>query len=70
MAAKLQALRYQLLGGALPKIDASGIAVMGAGQFLHGSKARSELGFDAEVSADEAIRRALNWFRGSGYING
>lgn len=68
--AKLQALRYRWLGGALPKIDATGIAVMSAGQFLDGSKARDELGFNAEVNTDDAIRRALVWFKSKGYING
>ena len=70
LVARLQALRYRWFGGALPKIDATGIAVMSAGQFLDGRKARDELGFNAEVNTDEAIRRALAWFRSKGYING
>lgn len=68
LVAKLQALRYRWFGGALPKIDATGIAVMSAGQFLDGSKAGDELGFQAAVSTDEAIRRAVDWFRAKGYI--
>lgn len=70
LVAKLQALRYRWFKGPLPKIDATGIAVMSAGQFLDGSKARNELGFHAEVNTGEAIRRALVWFKSRGYING
>ncbi len=65
----LQALRYRWFKGPLPKIDATGIAVMSAGQFLKGDKAQQELGFRASVSADEAIRRALQWFRQQGYLD-
>lgn len=70
LVARLQALRYRWFGGALPKIDATGIAVMSAGQFLDGSKAFNELGFKAAVDTDEAIRRALEWFRAKGYVQG
>lgn len=70
LVSRLQALRYQWFGGALPKIDATGIAVMSAGQFLDGSKAQNELGFHAEVTTDEAIRRALEWFKAQGYVHG
>ncbi|MBW2687796.1 MAG: NAD-dependent epimerase/dehydratase family protein [Deltaproteobacteria bacterium] len=63
----LQTLRYKL-GGNAPKISSTAIAVMSAGQFLDGSKAERELGFKAAVSLDEALRRALEWFRGVGYV--
>ncbi|MBW1906485.1 MAG: hypothetical protein JRG67_14770 [Deltaproteobacteria bacterium] len=63
----LQTLRYKL-GGNAPKISSTAIAVMSAGQFLDGSKAERELGFKAEVSLDEALRRALEWFRRVGYV--
>ena len=66
--AAIQSLRYQYLKGPLPKVDATAIAVMSAGQFLDGSKARRELGFEAQVGPDEAIRRALVWFRAQGYL--
>jgi dihydroflavonol-4-reductase len=68
LAAALQATRYRWFGGSLPRVDATAIAVMSAGQFLDGSKARRELGFVAEIGTEEAIRRALAWFRTQGYI--
>ena len=58
-----QTFRYRHLRGPEPKISESAIAVMSAGQFLDGSKAQLELGFQAQVSVDEAIGRALKWFR-------
>jgi dihydroflavonol-4-reductase len=65
---KLQSLRYRLLGGALPKVDATAIAVMSAGQFLSGKKAERELGFKAGTTVDMALERALAWFRAEGYV--
>ena len=69
LVAKLQALRYRWFKGPLPKVDATGIAVMSGGQFLIGTKAREELGFLASVSTDEAICRALQWFKAQGYVS-
>lgn len=66
--ALLQAARYRWLNGPLPKVDATAIAVMSAGQFLSGAKAERELGFRAEVSVVEALRRTLQWFRHIGLI--
>jgi dihydroflavonol-4-reductase len=68
--ATVQALRYRYLKGPLPKVDATAIAVMSSGQFLNGAKAERELGFRATVNVDEAIRRALAWFRAKGDLNG
>ncbi|MGH8561668.1 MAG: NAD-dependent epimerase/dehydratase family protein, partial [Nevskiales bacterium] len=68
--AAIQAFRYHYLKGPLPKVDSTAIAVMSAGQFLNGAKAERELGFRATVSVDEAIRRALAWFRAQGYVSG
>lgn len=70
LASNLQTLRYRYLSGPVPKVDATAIAVMSAGQFLNGGKAARELGFHAKVTVDEAIRRALDWFRGRGYVHG
>jgi dihydroflavonol-4-reductase len=64
----VQSLRYRWLGGALPKVDATAIAVMSAGQFLSGAKAEKELGFKAGTSVDMALERALAWFRAEGYV--
>lgn len=66
--ATLQAARYRWLAGPVPKVDATAIAVMSAGQFLSGAKAERELGFRAEVNVDEALRRALQWFRAGGQL--
>jgi len=68
LASWLQTLRYQHLNGPLPRVDATAIAVMSAGQFLSGAKAERDLAFRAEVSVDEAIGRALRWFRQNGYV--
>lgn len=68
--AKAQKLRYQYLGGDLPKVSDTAIAVMSSGQFLSGDKARDELGFEARVGLDEALQRTLDWFRSQGYIHG
>ncbi len=65
---KFQETKYQLFGGKLPKISSSAIAVMASGQFLDGSKAQKELGFQSKVDLNEAISRAINWFRLRKYI--
>jgi dihydroflavonol-4-reductase len=66
--AKLQAWRYRWFKGPLPKVDATGIAVMSGGQFLSGNKAQTELGFCVSVTTDEAIQRALQWFKSKAYV--
>ncbi|MCB1327034.1 MAG: NAD-dependent epimerase/dehydratase family protein [Spirochaetales bacterium] len=64
----LQSLRYRLKLGPPPKISKTAIAVMAAGQFLSGERAARDLGFEAQVSVEEAVTRALSWFREIGYI--
>jgi dihydroflavonol-4-reductase len=49
-------------------VDATAIAVMSAGQLVNGTKARNELGFTATETLDNAIKRALVWFRSNGYV--
>ncbi len=56
------------LGGPLPVLSKTAIAVLSSGQYLDGARARSELAFRAEVLLDEAIDRALTWFRQVGYL--
>jgi dihydroflavonol-4-reductase len=68
LASALQTARYQWLKGPVPRVDATAIAVMSAGQFLDGAKARSKLGFTATETLDKTIRRALAWFRSNGYV--
>ena len=57
-----QTVRHKYLHGPVPKVSASAIAVMSSGQFLDGSKAKRELGYQPRVSIDEAIRRTFEWF--------
>ncbi|HKU44180.1 MAG TPA: hypothetical protein VJR89_38730, partial [Polyangiales bacterium] len=66
----VQETRYRLFGGALPVLSSTAISVVASGQFLDGSKARRELGFESEVSLEEAVQRALRWFREVGYVKG
>ena len=68
MAGAAQGLRYRLLGGALPTVSKTAIAVMSSGQFLDGSKAREQLGYEAELDLEATIRRTLAWFREAGYV--
>lgn len=68
LLARLQEARYKLGLGPVPKISRTAVAVMGAGQYLDGAKAERELGFKAEVSIEEAVARALAWFKQADYI--
>jgi dihydroflavonol-4-reductase len=63
-----QDFRHRRRGGPAPKLNASAIAVMAMGSFLDGEKAENSLGFKAETSIDDAIRRALGWFRTAGLV--
>jgi dihydroflavonol-4-reductase len=63
----IQHLRYRL-GGPLPVLSETALAVMAGGQYLDGARAARELDFTAVVSVDEALRRSLDWFRGAGYL--
>lgn len=67
LVSRLQHLRYRL-GGPLPLLSETALAVMAGGQSLDGSRAARELDFMAEVSVDDALRRALEWFRNVGYL--
>lgn len=66
LLARLGALRYRLLGGAVPKLSESAVAVMASGQFIDGSKAQHELGYNPSVPLAETIERSLRWFRSRG----
>jgi dihydroflavonol-4-reductase len=68
VASALQTARYKWLKGPVPRVDAGAIAVMSAGQFVNGAKASSELGYTATETSDNAVKRALAWFRTNGYV--
>ena len=65
---KAQEIRYTLFRGAPPTLSSTAIAVLSSGQHLNGIKAKDELGYTPELSADDAVHRALNWFKKVGYI--
>lgn len=60
--------RYRRFGGTKPDLDETALAIITAGQFLDGSKARRELGFIAEHDPDAAIAYALAWFKQVGML--
>jgi nucleoside-diphosphate-sugar epimerase len=64
---KVQEAKYYLTG-ALPEISATSIAIMGSGQHLDGAKAKRELGYEPQVSLEDAIQKAYIWFKSVGYI--
>jgi nucleoside-diphosphate-sugar epimerase len=70
LVSNLQILRYKYLKGPVPKVSSSAIAVMSSGQFLDGSKAARELGYEPEVPVRVAIRRTFEWFKSQHLIKG
>ena len=62
-----QRLRWRL-GGPVPQLSATALAVLAKGQFLDGAKAQRALGYRPEVDLDGAIERALAWFREVGMV--
>lgn len=64
---KLQTLGFKL-GGPLPQVSETAIAVMSAGQHLDGTKAYKELGFKAQSNIENAIQKAYRWFQTEQYI--
>ncbi|HEY2928357.1 NAD-dependent epimerase/dehydratase family protein [Piscinibacter sp.] len=59
---RAQVWRYRTLGGALPAISDTAIAVMSAGQHLDGSRSLA-IGYAPTVSLEDTVERALRWFR-------
>jgi nucleoside-diphosphate-sugar epimerase len=45
------------------------IAILSAGQFLDGEKAKKELGYAPSVTTNEAIKKTVDWFKMVGYIS-
>lgn len=67
MLAHLQHWRQKLTGHPA-KIKLVELRMLAAGKFLDTGKATRDLGFTATTSVDEAIARALAWFRAQGMI--
>lgn len=63
LVAKVGAIKYRLLGGAIPKLTESAVAVMASGQFIDGNKAQEELGYRPSVPLSQTIERSLAWFK-------
>lgn len=63
---RVQAVKHRYFDGPLPVLTPTAIAVMSAGQHLSGIKAKQDLGFEAEVSLDDALARAYEWFKQQG----
>ncbi len=68
LISKIKMIKYRYFNSELPLLDDTAIAVMSAGQFLNGDKAKNELGYQPETSIDEAIRKTIEWFKTNGYI--
>ena len=68
LVSQFQELKFKLLGGEVPQLNSTAIAVLASGQFLDGSKAQNELGFQPALDLEGAIKRTINWFRSAGYI--
>lgn len=68
LISKVQETKYTLFRGTPPMLSSTAIAVLSSGQHLDGDKAKNELGYTPELSADDAIHRALNWFKKEEYI--
>ncbi len=68
VVSKVKMTKYKLFGGKLPLLDDTAIAVMSAGQFLNGDKAKKELGYEPKVATEAAIRKSIEWFKINNYI--
>lgn len=68
LISKVQETKYALFRGTPPTLSSTAIAVLSSGQHLDGDKAKNELGYTPEFSADDAIHRAFNWFKKEEYI--
>lgn len=64
----IQAFKYKYLNGKVPQLSGTVIAILSAGQFLNGDKAKTDLGYAPSVTTEEAIKRTIAWFKTVGYI--
>lgn len=67
---KLKMWRYSFIGGELPLLDETAIAVMSAGQFLNGDKAKDLLDYSPLIGVEEMLSKSIDWFKQHGYIRG
>jgi dihydroflavonol-4-reductase len=65
----VQEFKFKYLEGQVPTLSGTVIAILSAGQFLNGDKAKKELGYAPSVTVDEAIKRTIDWFKTVGYIH-
>jgi nucleoside-diphosphate-sugar epimerase len=65
----IQAFKFKYLNGPMPQLSGTAIAILSAGQFLDGEKAKKELGYAPSVTTEEAISRTIAWFKTVGYIH-
>ncbi len=68
LVSKIKITKYRLFGGELPLLDDTAIAVMSAGQFLDGNKAKKELNYTPKTSVDTALEKTITWFKSNNYI--
>ncbi len=68
LVSKIKMTKYKLFGGEVPLLNDTAIAVMSAGQFLNGDKAKNELGYEPKTSIHETIKRTIEWFKQNNYI--
>ncbi|WP_299213595.1 NAD-dependent epimerase/dehydratase family protein [uncultured Aquimarina sp.] len=68
IVSKIKMAKYKMFGGELPLLNDTAIAVMSAGQFLNGEKAKRDLGYEPIVSIDESIQKTIDWFKKESYI--
>jgi len=65
---RLQEIKYTLVKGDPPTLSSTAIAVLAGGQYLDGSKAKEELGYEPNLEIKDAVFRAMKWFVMEKYI--
>lgn len=69
LISKVQETKYALFRGKPPTLSSTAIAVLSGGQHLDGNKANTELGYQPELSPQDAVERALKWFEREGFVS-
>jgi dihydroflavonol-4-reductase len=68
LVSQFQELKFKLLGGEVPQLNSTALAVLALGQFLDDSKAKTELRFQPNLDLNQTIKRTIDWFRSIDYI--